>query len=279
MNKGVKFLTACILAVSSALQVSAQGPKGEALSNLTAGGAQGAAVNPLANGRRVVAYYQNYKGVEIKDIDGNKITHLVYTFLKFNDDLNVVDGDKWLDKEKFFDGDDKTCTCCARGNYHQLYKFRQKYPHVRVILSIGGWIHSKYLSKALLTPEGRQKTVKDITSIMRDYGLDGVDIDWEFPVVGGVEGGTKDPKDGENLIDTLRLFREHWKQYESERTFELSVAVAALKQDFLVGQAAAEFSKLVDFFMVMAYEFQVRSFYLQCTLKDTHPHIVITVSK
>jgi chitinase len=221
------------------------------------GGAVTAGANPIANGRRVVAYYQNYKGVQIKDIDGDKITHLVYTFLKFSDDLHVADGDKYLDREKFFDGDDKKCTCCARGNYYQLHKFRQKYPHVRVILSIGGWVHSNLMSKALSTPNGRQQMVKETTAILREYGLDGIDIDWEFPVVGGVEGGTKDPKDGENLVDTLRLFREHWKEFEKERKYELSVAVAALKQDFLVGQTATDFSNYVDYFMVMAYEFQV----------------------
>jgi chitinase len=144
--------------------------------------AQGQANSPKApesSGKRIIAYYQNYKGVAVKDIDGNKITHFVYTFLIFdNSTLDIKDGDTFLDVEKFFDEDDRKCTCCARGNYHQVYQLRNKYPHLRTILSIGGWVNSGPFSKVVSTAEGRKKLVEQSTKIMREYGFDGIDIDW-----------------------------------------------------------------------------------------------------
>jgi chitinase len=131
------------------------------------------------DGRLVVGYYQNYKGVDIKDVDGDKLTHFIYTFLKLsNDSFNVEDGDKFLDTEKLFPGDDQNCQCCAKGNYYQVYKLREKYPHLRTIMSIGGWEHSRWFSKALETQEGRAKFVTQTTKVMLEYGFDGIDIDW-----------------------------------------------------------------------------------------------------
>lgn len=48
----------------------------------------------------------------------------------------------------------------------------------KVAISIGGWSDSTYFSSAVSTTTGRAKFVNSILSLVQQYNLDGVDIDW-----------------------------------------------------------------------------------------------------
>ncbi len=83
-------------------------------------------------------YARNYF---VADIDANKLTHINYAFANINSDGQAVLGDSWADVEKTFPGD--TWDQPLRGNFNQLLKLKQKYPHLRTLISVGGWV--KYL--------------------------------------------------------------------------------------------------------------------------------------
>ena len=50
-----------------------------------------------------------------------------------------------------------------------------------MLLSIGGWTFSSSFHTVVVSPTLRQKFVESSIKIMEDVGLDGLDIDYEFP--------------------------------------------------------------------------------------------------
>jgi chitinase len=93
-----------------------------------------------------------------------------------------------------------------RGNYDQLRKLKEKYPHLVTMISVGGWTLSTRFSDVALTPESRERFARSAVRFILEHGFDGVDIDWEYPVGGGamfweLSGDTQDP--ATSLLEVL----------------------------------------------------------------------------
>lgn len=59
---------------------------------------------------------------------------------------------------------------------------------IKIILSFGGWGDSTdpatyNILRTAVSPEGRETFTDNVASFARNQGLDGVDIDWEYPGV------------------------------------------------------------------------------------------------
>ncbi|KAJ7503010.1 glycoside hydrolase family 18 protein [Mycena galericulata] len=51
----------------------------------------------------------------------------------------------------------------------------------KIVLSVGGWSGSAYFHQIADSSANRSKFVSTLSSTVFDYGLDGIDIDWEYP--------------------------------------------------------------------------------------------------
>ncbi|KAE9391168.1 glycoside hydrolase [Gymnopus androsaceus JB14] len=69
----------------------------------------------------------------------------------------------------------------------------------RIVLSVGGWGGSVYFSQCVSTAANRTTFVKTLASAVTTYGLDGIDIDWEYPNQVGA-GNINSPSDSANLL-------------------------------------------------------------------------------
>ncbi|KAE9388453.1 glycoside hydrolase [Gymnopus androsaceus JB14] len=69
----------------------------------------------------------------------------------------------------------------------------------RIVLSVGGWGGSVYFSQCVSTAAKRTTFVKTLASAVTTYGLDGIDIDWEYPNQVGA-GNINSPSDSANLL-------------------------------------------------------------------------------
>jgi GH18 family chitinase len=91
----------------------------------------------------IVAYFAAWsiysRSYFIEDIPGDKITHINYAFANIGSDGRLALGDSWADVEKAFPGD--TWDQPLRGNFNQLLKLKLKYPHLRTLISVGGWVN------------------------------------------------------------------------------------------------------------------------------------------
>ena len=200
----------------------------------------------MAQTREVVAYYPE-GGVKhlhyyVKNIEtagsANKITTLIYAFCEPKPDSsgtiipdfrNAYEAYQQVYNSRMsIDGIADDSTQPLRGQFNQLKKLKVRHPALKILISIGGWGGSKYISDAALTPESREKFVDEIISryifgnlpVVNNAGgkgaaagiFDGVDIDWEFPLKGGLDGIHNNKKDKENLTALLALFRKKFDE-------------------------------------------------------------------
>ena len=90
----------------------------------------------------LVAYYAAWsiysRSYFVTDIPADQVTHINYAFANIGPDGCIALGDPWADVEKAFPGD--TWDQPLRGNFQQLIKLKEKHPHLRTLISIGGWV-------------------------------------------------------------------------------------------------------------------------------------------
>ena len=90
----------------------------------------------------LVAYFAAWsiysRSYFVADIPGDRITHINYAFANIGSDGRLALGDAWADVEKAFPGD--TWDQPLRGNFNQLIQLKKKYPHLRTLISVGGWV-------------------------------------------------------------------------------------------------------------------------------------------
>jgi len=86
--------------------------------------------------------------------------------------------------------------------------------------------------------------------------FDGIDIDWEFPVQGGMKGNVERPSDKENFTLLLaELRRELDAQGQKDnRHYELTIAASARPSE-IANLELGRIVPLLDFINVMTYDY------------------------
>ena len=94
-----------------------------------------------------------------------------------------------------------------------IVSIRKSNPELKIVLSVGGWGADGF-SQSARTKEGRERFAASALAIVKEYGLDGIDIDWEYPGT-SLAGIASDRSDKENytlllaeLRKTLDVYRE-----------------------------------------------------------------------
>jgi chitinase len=88
-----------------------------------------------------------------------------------------------------------------------LVKQKKKYPHLKVMIACGGWGGSGGFSEMARSAGNRKKFVESTIRFISEFGLDGLDIDWEYPGLEGI-GNPFIPEDKENFTSLMRELRE-----------------------------------------------------------------------
>ncbi|GJE87344.1 glycoside hydrolase family 18 protein [Phanerochaete sordida] len=77
----------------------------------------------------------------------------------------------------------------------------------KIVLSIGGWGGSYWFSQAMSSAANRTTFVNAAVSAVNTYGLDGIDIDWEYPNSAGA-GNPHSSSDAANLLSFFTSLRK-----------------------------------------------------------------------
>ncbi|KAF7421003.1 hypothetical protein PC9H_011522 [Pleurotus ostreatus] len=76
----------------------------------------------------------------------------------------------------------------------------------KIVLSVGGWGGSTWFSQAMSSSANRTTFKNSLTSAVNSFGLDGVDIDWEYPNSTGA-GNPHSSADAANLLSFFQTLR------------------------------------------------------------------------
>jgi len=202
--------------------------------------------------QKIVGYFVEWgvygRDYHVTDIPADKLTHINYAFAELeNGEVEVWDSYAAL--EKFYPATDSWADPpgALRGNFNQLRLMKEKYPHIKVLISVGGWTGSGGFSDMAATEEGRTKFAQSALRFIQKYNFDGVDIDWEYPVCTGLQPGRAE--DGENFTLLLEALRN-----TLGNSYLLTIAVSA-NPDCLDLIEIEAFEPYVDWINIMTYDY------------------------
>ena len=142
-------------------------------------------------------------GGNIDKLDVRQITHLNYSFgLIYNDEKGETNAalkdpgrlhQIWLSPK-------------VQADLQKIPHLRQQNPNLKVLLSVGGW-GARGFSGAAATKETRALFIQSAQEIIEKYGLDGIDLDWEYPVNGAWGLVDSQPADRDNFTALLKELR------------------------------------------------------------------------
>lgn len=178
----------------------------------------------------VIAYFTG-DSAAVANVPAEKITHIIYSF-------GHLDGDS-------FKVTRKGAPEILRG----LVSLRSRNPQLKVQVALGGWGGCLTCSEVFSTEKGRWDFARSVRNLCRNYGLDGIDVDWEYPAIEGYPGHPYMKSDRQNFTDLIRMLRK-----ELGPKAEISFAAGGFKSfvDSSVDWKAVE--PLVDRVNLMTYD-------------------------
>lgn len=87
----------------------------------------------------------------------------------------------------------------------KMVALKEVKPELKVMLSVGGWGSGRF-SEMAATNANRKSFAKDCLRVVEEFGLDGIDIDWEYPT-NNAAGISASPDDTENFTLLMKELR------------------------------------------------------------------------
>ena len=156
--------------------------------------------------------------------DTDWVTHINYAFGHVNDTFNGVR----IDNEE---------------RLRSIVLLRKQKPSLKIMLSIGGW-GSGGFSEMAADETGRKAFAADCRRVVEVFGLDGIDMDWEYPTSDDA-GISSSPGDKHNFTLLMRDIRAAIGE-EKLLTF-----ASAANADYVDFRAVDDY---VDFVNIMTYD-------------------------
>ena len=169
----------------------------------------------------VVAYVTSWSEVMP---DPQYMTHINYAFGHVNESFNGVK----IDNEE---------------RLRQIVDLRKQKPELKVLLSIGGWGSGRF-SEMAAKDEYRRAFAADCDRVVKEFALDGIDIDWEYPT-SSMANISSSPDDTENFTLLMQDIRA---AIGNEKELTLATVASARYIDFKAILPS------VDFVNIMAYD-------------------------
>jgi chitinase len=205
--------------------------------------------------KHVIGYYTAWstygRNYQVYDLPETQLTHVYYAFANIQNGRCVL-GDPYADIEKMFPGD--SWYDPIKGNFGQLIKMKERNPNLKTLISVGGWTWSTYFSDVALTEASREIFVQSCVEFMLDYQFDGIDIDWEYPVEGGLETNIYRPEDGVNHALLMAKFRSELDRIGGPGKYLLTIAAPAGSKQYR-HLKLADLANSLDYVLLMTYDY------------------------
>jgi chitinase len=225
--------------------------------------------------REVIAYFPSWKWynrgqlVNPFTIDYRRYTAINYAFFQPNLDGSISPFDPHADKTLLLG----KISPSAPPSYARRKDFGKPAWHdgesslvkrahdrsVKVLISIGGWTMSDPFPYIAASEEKRKRFAHYCNEMVRVYGIDGIDIDWEYPGYAAHNGSSADKGNFTLLLETVRDSLDALER-ETYRKLLLSAAFGVATSRM----AEIEWGKvkyLLDHVNLMTYDFYGSDFH------------------
>ena len=210
--------------------------------------------------------YSGQKNFTPDKIDGSLITHLNFAFMDADANGDLITTDTWADYQNPNVGYSVGSDNKYAGVLGAMVLLRQKYPNMKIGISVGGWTRSGDFPKLAASDKTRKNFANNVAKFVHCYGYDFVDIDWEYPTADrdpdpegngvaidkGCKGSAADTKNFTLLLQEIRNSLDSYGKTDGKH-YELSVAMSASP----TMMSAIEYDKvlkIVDFANMMTYD-------------------------
>ncbi len=179
---------------------------------------------------RVIGYFCGPTNC-VDSIEVEKLTHLIFCFGHLNGNRFEIGSS----------GDSLTIK--------KMVELKKKNSQLKVMLSLGGWGGCTTCSDVFNFAEGRKEFAQSVKEVTEYFKTDGLDLDWEYPVISGFPGHRYQKNDKKNFTELLKEIRE-----TNGKKFELSFAAGGFTQyiDSCIDWKNA--TKYFNFVNVMSYD-------------------------
>lgn len=129
---------------------------------------------------KIIAYNTG-NGESIQQYPVGKLTHIMYSFLKLqNDTLTFHNGQQ-------------------RQALQRLVQLKLVHPKLKIMVSVGGWGGCSPCSDFFKSAERLSTFAKTTVALFKQNNIDGLDYDWEYPAIEGYPGHKHDVTDKKNF--------------------------------------------------------------------------------
>ncbi|OHW89509.1 chitinase 1 [Colletotrichum incanum] len=207
-----------------------------------------------STGRQNAVYFPNWsiygRAFHPEMLPASKITHILYAFVNIQPSGEVFSADTEADLEKHYATDSWGETGSnVYGCVKQLFLLKMANRQLKVMLSIGGSSWSNHFATVASSQHSRELFADSSVTLMKDWGFDGIDIDWEFP---------QSKVEAANYVLLLQAVRRRLDTYAAEHApsyhFQLSIASSAGSENYERLDLRA-LSYTVDCLYLMGYDY------------------------
>jgi chitinase len=184
----------------------------------------------LSQQYKVIAYYTG-NGEMIRQYPVEKLTHIIFSFLKLQNDTLTFHNDQ------------------QRETLQQLVALKKDHPRLKIMVSIGGWGGCAPCSELFNSAQHRNTFAKTTVALFKQYNIDGLDLDWEYPAIEGYPGHTYTAADKDNFTALIKQLRE-----EMGSAYQLSFAAGGFTSYLEQSVDWGKVTPLVDFVNLMTYD-------------------------
>lgn len=232
---------------------------------------QSAIIVHAEEGNIVLGYYASWAPPE--NLDPNKVTHMNYSFA----DVCWEGEHGNPNNEEIEEGEPKTWPCedlngdiqddIANGTIvlydsetdleelDKLAKMKEENPDLKTLVSVGGWTLSNNLSLIANDEDAREAFAQSAVEFVKEFDMDGLDLDWEYPNQEGHPGNHLGPEDTKNHTKLLQAVRDAFDKETAETGKEYLVTIAGAQTwTYADNNELAKIAEIVDYLAIMTYD-------------------------